>query len=187
MLSEKQRLLLDHGADGRASAALVHQIAHLHPLVSWALFLDFLQSPLEIRLALPDFFQLLPQTRLPLTGRLLALLQLTDTVAEEVVDELHLGDAGLESRVLGSQGVVGQRGLEVRAVDGRVGRRGCTQAEAWQGGGMEVAVEGLLEQMLGRNVGMAEVGGAGPRDGRLGAVGDGRRDLARCAAVLGQS
>lgn len=52
---------------------------------------------------------------------------------------------------------------------------------------MEIAVESLLEQMLRCDIGMAEVGGASSRDGRLGAVRDARRDLARSSSVLGKT
>ena len=79
----------------------------------------------------------------------------------------------------------------MRAVDrGSGAGGGLAQTEAVHGGRLEnrIAVQGLFEHVLGRDVGgVAEVWCAGARDGRLRAFGETRRDLARCTAVLGKS
>jgi hypothetical protein len=183
-------MLLHHRADWRSGAALVDQVAHLHLLVPRALFLDLLNAPLQGLLALLCGFELGSQRLLGCAGLALAGLELADAVAEEVVDELHLGDTGLERRVLRGERVVRERRFEVRAVHrrGRAGRRLAGDAEAVHGGLKDdIAVQRLLEHVLGRDVGgVGEVGRAGARDGRLRAVGEAGRDLARCAAVLSE-
>lgn len=73
------------------------------------------------------------------------------------------------------------------SVDGRVGGGGRTKAKGRKGWGVEVAIQGLLKHMLGCNVGVAKVGRAGARDGRLRAIGEGRGDLARYTSVLGKA
>lgn len=174
-------MLLHHGADRRASATLINEVAHLHLLVSWALLLNLLDAPLEGLLALLCRLELSSQRLLGSAGLALARFELADAVAEEVVDELHLGDARLERRVLGGQRVVRERGFEVRAVDGGGGAwGGLAQTEAVHRGLEDgVAAQGLLEHVLRRDVGgVGKVGRAGARDGRLRAVGQAGRDLA---------
>lgn len=152
-----------------------------------ALLLNLLDAPLERGLALLRRLQLSPQRLLGGARLALARLELADAVAEEVVDELHLAHARLERRVLRGEAVVAQRGLEVRAVDRRRrARRGLAEAEAVLEDG--VAAQRLLEHVLRGDVGgMRKVGGPRARDGRLRAVREARRDLARGAAVLRES
>lgn len=112
-------MLLHHRADWRACPTLVDQVAHFHFLVPWALLLNLLDSSLQRLLALLCRLELSSQRLFSSTSLALAGLQLTDTVAEEVVDKLHLRDTRLQGGVLGGERVVGQRGFEVGAVDGR--------------------------------------------------------------------
>lgn len=163
-------MLLHHRADWRACPTLVDQVAHFHFLVPWALLLNLLDSSLQRLLALLCRLELSSQRLFSSTSLALAGLQLTDTVAEEVVDKLHLRDTRLQGGVLGGERVVGQRGFEVGAVDGRRRARGrLAQVEAvhgWLEDG--IAAQGLLEHVLGSDVGgMSEVGRAGARDGGL--------------------
>ena len=178
----QRRILLHHRADWRTRPTLIDQVAHLHFLVPWALLLNLLDASLQGLLALLCRLELSSQRLLGRAGLALAGLELADAVPEEVVDELHLGHACLEGGVLCGERIVRERGLEVGAVDGGGGAgRGLAYAEAVHRGRLEdsVAAQGLLEHVLGRDVGgVGKVGRAGARDWRLRAVGEARRDLA---------
>lgn len=106
----------------------------------------------------------------------LALLELRDRAAEEVVDDFELGDADLEGRVLLGELVVGFGELEVAVGErgGGAAWRGVAEVEGGEGwGGMEGVVEGgdAVEEVLGGDVGgVVDGGGGGAGDGGVGAI-----------------